>query len=250
MQLATWVDVIPMIMAIIGALYLPGGLIVVACGRHSPMDVVALGPVASVTVAGTSGIVADLIGISWGWVTYVVSALIVLSAVVVIRSLARGKWAASVVRPSGVSWRSWLPAVSGVCLSAVTTTVRLVSVAASPDQITQNYDTVFHDNVVAHIIQTGQATSLHALEPIRDVYPIAFQQFAALGGLAVPSMTVPASIICAWLVFAAVLWPIGILYLVRSICGVSPVTDFIAPVLAAVAGASPFLLLDGFDLVP
>lgn len=43
MQLATWIDVIPMLLAIIGALYLPGGLIVVACGRHSPMDVVALG---------------------------------------------------------------------------------------------------------------------------------------------------------------------------------------------------------------
>ena len=244
MQLATWIDVIPMLLAIIGALFLPGGLIVVACGRRSPMDVAALGPVVSVTVAGISGIVADWIGISWGWVTYVMSALIVLSTVVVIRSLAGGKWTASAVRPSGVSWRSWLPAVSGVCLSAVTTTVRLVSVVASPDQVTQNYDTVFHDNVVAHIIQTGQATSLHALEPIRDVYPIAFQQFAALGGLAVPSMTAPAAIICAWLVFAAVLWPIGILYLVRSICDVSPVTDFIAPVLAAVAGASPFLLLD------
>ncbi|MBW3081303.1 DUF6541 family protein, partial [Bifidobacterium saguinibicoloris] len=131
-----------------------------------------------------------------------------------------------------------------VLVAAVATVVRLVTSVASPDQITQTYDTVFHDNVVAHIVQTGEASSLHALPPIRDVYPIAFQQFAALGDMAFPALTAPAAVTCAWLVFGAVVWPVSILFLVRTVCGRHALSDFVAPLLAVSVAGGPFLLLD------
>jgi hypothetical protein len=128
-------------------------------------------------------------------------------------------------------------------VAAATVIVRLVHAVPSPDQITQNYDTVFHDNVVARIVKTGQASSLSALPPVRYIYPIAFQQFAALGVMAT-GMSVPAAVTCTWLIFGAVVWPVSMLFLVRSICGRNTISDVLAPTLSVAVAGAPFLLLD------
>ena len=255
MQLATWWQALPVIVAVLAALYLPGGAVAVASGRRG-VDLVALAPVVSIVIVGMSGIVAYAIGLPWGWPCYLIATAAVCVVVVGVRIVGT-RFGRSPLRAAGASgdaplepvrrpvwWRRVTPAFAGVALAAVSTTVRLIHAVPSPDQITQNYDSVFHDNIVARIIVTGQASSLHALPPIRDVYPIAFQQFAALGALAVRGTTAAAAITGAWLVFAALLWPTAVLFLVRCICGAHAITDFLAPVLAVVCAAGPFLLLD------
>ena len=251
MQLATWLEVVPMMLVIAAGLYVPGALIVAAAGGKRPLRVAALAPVASMAVAGVSGILAYQVHIRWGWVCYLLSALIVLVLIVPVRIVpARCAMAArsAIVHYFAIArrcdWKRPVPALAGVLIAAVSVIVRLVHAMPSPDQITQTYDTVFHDNVVARIVQTGEASSLHALPPIRDVYPIAFQQFAALGKLAMPSATAPAAITCAWLVFAALVWPISILFLTREVCGDRALPGFLAPVLAVCVAGGPFVLLD------
>ncbi|NMN01824.1 DUF6541 family protein [Bifidobacterium panos] len=277
MQLATWLEVVPMMLVIAAGLYVPGALIVAVAGGKSPLRVAALAPVASMAVAGVGGILVYQVHIRWGWVCYLLSALIVLMLIAAVRfAIARRRATAEIAgaETTGTSetiktdsgthsspsrrlatsrsnpsqrrrdWKRLVPALAGVVIAAASVIVRLVHAMPSPDQITQTYDTVFHDNVVARIVQTGEASSLHALPPIRDVYPIAFQQFAALGKMAMPAATAPAAITCAWLVFAALVWPISILFLTREVCGDRVLPSFLAPVLAVCVAGGPFVLLD------
>lgn len=268
MQLASWGAVAPLIIAVAAALYVPGALVVAAAStatRRTPLRIAALAPVVSMAVAGTGGIIAYMMGVPWGWAFHLTAMLLVLVVTIAARTLWRrtGRRRRMTNKDAGntkradrpterptaraygrLMWMRRLAAPLGVAVAAATVAVRLIRAVPSPDQITQNYDTVFHDNIVARIVQTGEASSLHALPPIRDVYPIAFQQFAALGAMAMPDSTVPAAMTGTWLVFGAVVWPVSILFLVRAVCGKRPLTDFIAPILAAVCAGGPFLLLD------
>ncbi|KFI67200.1 hypothetical protein BMAGN_1416 [Bifidobacterium magnum] len=281
MQLASWNSVIWPIVAILGALYIPGAigvrmLTVRGPERHGDcaypvLRTLAWAPLLSVVVAAASGTAVYPLHIRWNWATYLVCYAIVLVVIAAIRMavlaherrknphIPRHKrtYALTYLRekvrnrrgtpaapePHGAFARV-LPSVFGVLTAAVLIVARLVRHVPSPDQITQNYDTVFHTNVVANIVINGQASSLHALSPVRETYPIAFQQFAALGNLAAPSITVPAATMACWIAFAAIVYPISMLYLVRVICGRHMLTDFAAPALAAVAGGMPYLLLD------
>lgn len=248
MQLAQWNSVIWPVIAILLAIYVPGSLTGRILGRRGILSVLAFAPLISMIVAGLSGIIAYAIHIRWNWGTYLISCAIVLTVValarwLVIRHRHRVGHHESVQRPHE-PWSHAIPAIFGVLLGGGLITTRLVRNVPSPDQLTQNYDTIFHDNVVANIVVNGQASSLHALSPVRETYPIAFQQFAALGKLANMSLTVPAATLSCWLVFAAVIYPISMLYLVRTVCGRHMLTDFAAPALVAVAGGMPYLLLD------
>ena len=65
--LMTWQQSLPLLLFIIAALYLPGCLLVAALGNRKPIFVAALGPVASIALAGIDGVVFQLLGISWNW---------------------------------------------------------------------------------------------------------------------------------------------------------------------------------------
>lgn len=285
MQLLTWWQALPMALAILLALYLPGGVLVRLTGRRSPAELLALAPLPSLALAGVDGIIFARVGLSWGWVSYLASAAIMALIIGLVGwSLPRlrgtgvgGRGGAALPpengradspsRPAGSggglpartgvkirtglpSPSGWLPALTGVLLAAVTTVMGLIHAVPSPEQVTQNYDTVFHYNVVGRILMTGQATSLHALPGIRDVYPVGFHEFAALGDLAFPSLPISAAVTCTWLVFAALVWPISMLFLVRRAVGARPATDLLAGGLSACCAGFPFLLLDWGTLYP
>ena len=256
MQLASWGSVIPMALLIAAALYLPGAAVTWAAGKRRILDIAALSPLVALAIAGMGGIVAAKIHLSWGWAFYLVSAALVAVLTWLIRfgwhkrDAARG-WETQSTGTSdsqdddGTRNRTLAVVLVSLALvvAAATVIVRLAHAVPSPDQITQNYDTVFHDNVVARIVKTGQASSLSALPPVRYIYPIAFQQFAALGVMAT-GMSVPAAVTCTWLIFGAVVWPISMLFLVRSICGRDIISDVLAPTLSVAVAGAPFLLLD------
>ncbi|EFA22939.1 DUF6541 family protein [Bifidobacterium gallicum] len=243
MQLASWGSAIAPTVLIMVALYVPGSIIawLAGAGRRRCTGILAWAPLISLIVATASGLWCARLGMRWGWAVYGCTAAFAALLVFVVQSLIHRSPA--FVLSAGRLPRSWAP-VFGVLLAAVAIIGRLISAVPSPDQVMQNYDSIFHTNVVGHIVHSGQADMLHALPPVRDVYPIAFQQFAALGQLAVPSTTSPAAIMCAWIVFAACVNPISVLYVVRTVCGRHMLTDIMAPALAAMAGGFPFLLLD------
>lgn len=266
MQLATWAQTLPVILMIVLAVYLPGSIVGLLAGRRG-VDLVALAPVISIAIAGVGGVVVYPLGVRWGWGAYLLGAALVAlvvfatrTALAHVRGQSHAWWPgeSAALRPAGTAEvtsaaeptgsvrgrLSWLPATTGVAVALTTIAVRFIRAVPSPDQVTQNYDSVFHDNIVARIIITGEASSLHALPPIRDVYPIAFQQFAALGALAVPHTTATAAVTAAWLVFAALIWPCSMLFVVRRVCGAHPLTDVLGPALSAVCAGFPFLLVD------
>ncbi|RSX53336.1 hypothetical protein D2E26_1378 [Bifidobacterium dolichotidis] len=255
MQLASWESVLWPIVAMVAALYVPGALIAWLAGAaratqrsHGRVNVLAVfawAPLISFIIATASGLVCARLHVRWGWLAYGLSSLVVAVVVAAVRLLIHRSWACFRAQPSGQ--RRTLAAsasVFGVLLAAASISGRLIHAVPSPDQIMQNYDSIFHTNLVAYIAQTGNADALHALPPVRETYPIAFQQFAALGKLIDPAITAPAALMGAWLICAALVYPISMLYMVRTICGNHMVTNFMAPALVAVAGGFPFLLLD------
>ena len=253
--LMTWQQSWPLLLFIIAALYLPGCLLVAALGNRKPIFVTALGPVASIALAGIDGVLFQPLGISWSWRSYGLSAVTLIAAILLARQLFKhfrtsdGVGREPSTLPKNVEeprfrLGHFLPAVIGTALAACNIGIRLMHASPSPDQVTQNYDSVFHYNVVARIALTGQASSLHALPPIREIYPIAFQEFAAMGALAYSPATAVSAVTCTWLVFAALIWPISMLFLIRTLLGRHAWSDLLAPVLASCCAGFPFLLLD------
>lgn len=253
----------PLTLTVAGLLYLPGIMIVLAAGRRKCNEVLALAPVSAVALAGVDGIVLYPMHIRWNWASYLASAIVLAALCGLARTWmakrgtkdksgnrAQSRSAFAIQKPESDdkgflrSACKSLPAASGIILAAGTIAGRLIEAVPSPEQVTQNYDSVFHENIVARIAMTGQASSLHALPPVRDVYPIAFQQFAALGNEIFSQTSTSSSVTCTWLIFAALVWPISMLYMVRSLVGPLPATDFLAPALSAATAGFPFLLLD------
>lgn len=294
--LMTWWQAVPMILVISAGIYIPGCLIVMCTGKRNLLPIFALGPVAALALTGIDGVIFYMFGLSWGWLSYGLSALLTCLIILGSRSLivrnGERRQAGRVlsfikrrvtkqkenrekhpetkqaksgsftdlktqVQPYNDSEQSNLkaprsvhnqlsamPAILGILVAAASIGHRLMQAAPSPEQVTQNYDSVFHYNVVARIIMTGEASSLHALPPIRNVYPIAFHQYAALGPMAYKPATAVSAVASTWLIFAALIWPVSMLYLVRNMVGRHAWSDFLAPVLSAVCAGSPFLLLD------
>jgi hypothetical protein len=233
MELSTWQQAVPLVVAVILAIYVPGTLIAAAAGRRGTVELAALAPVVSLAIAGVGGVIAYPLGMRWEWWSYLMSCALVL---VVVLSIAgrreamrlmqrrlrhtetanRASSAGSIdsadsaqsgaatdtlqedsVRPASKRptpqtfaqccrevlrlCRFWLPACAGVALAALTVALRLMRAVPSPEQVTQNYDSVFHDNVVARIMLTGQASSLHALPPIREGLPDSLPAVRRLG---------------------------------------------------------------------
>ena len=253
--LMTWQQSWPLLLFIIAALYLPGCLLVAALGSRKPIFVTALGPVVSIALAGIDGVLFQLFGISWNWRSYGLSAIVLIAIVLLARKLfnhfcnpdGAGRESSTLAGNDGktkLRLKPFLPAVIGTAIAACNIGIRLMHAAPSPDQVTQNYDSVFHYNIVARIVLTGQASSLHALPPIREIYPIAFQEFAAMGAMAYRPATAVSAVTCTWLAFAALIWPVSMLFLVRTLLGRHAWSDLLTPVLASCCAGFPFLLLD------
>ena len=267
MALSTWWQSLPVLATAIAFIYVPGLVLTLTLGVRRTLDAAAFAPCVSAVVAGVAGIVFAPLGIGWSPTSYLLVATGLALCLIcgrilvsIIRRRSCAIWVPStdtdrhkrcaegkafgVFGLSPGSVRGVLPAVVGVIVAAGAVVWRLMAAIPSPERITENYDTVFHDNVVGRIILTGKATSLHALPGVRETYPIVFHQFAALAAEAVPGTAVSVAVTCVWIALAAVVWPISMLFLVRRIGGRSTVGDMLAPMLSAVAAGFPFILLE------
>jgi uncharacterized membrane protein YcaP (DUF421 family) len=78
MELSTWQQAVPLVVAVILAIYVPGALIVAATGRRGIVELAALAPVVSLAIAGVGGVIAYPLRMRWEWWSYLMSCALVL----------------------------------------------------------------------------------------------------------------------------------------------------------------------------
>jgi hypothetical protein len=137
----------------------------------------------------------------------------------------------------------------GTGFAAIVIAVRLAYIIGSPDNISQAFDVVFHLNAVQYILDTGNANPFTLANfnlsgfGTPSFYPAAWHGLTALVAQ-VSGATVPVAVSAVSIVTSAVIWPLGVVYLARTLFGARRLTLAVAGILAAAFAAFPYLTLD------
>lgn len=275
----TWGDAVPVVLVTVLVLFVPGGVSVLAA-RGRALTAMALGPAVTVTEITAGGVLASLAGVRWGAVPL---ALTTVAGWVVAAGLgwlvtrrhrrrrtrrdapgvaaeasgaatASGAAEASPVQPSegGGRWWEVVLGVLGV-LAAFAVVARVMTRAQEvPTLFPQHPDTIFHLGLAQWMASTGDISFLHSngfVYPGRTTggYPVGFHDVTATLAM-LTGVPVVVATSCAVLVMAGLVWPLGMLALARSILGRSPAVCLVAPFVAVLFTAYPYMIM-GFGVL-
>jgi len=241
-----WSSLIPVLLAATALLFIPGALLAAAAGLRVPL-IVGLAPALSVAVIAGTGVVAPMLGISWGPVPIAAAVVLLAGAALAARLLAArrhpedgGPWARPRLQPAAIAaWCISWP------LSAVLTALTIGRILNTPDAISQTFDAVFHLNAVEWILRTGNASSLHFLleAPSGSVYPVGWHTLVALVMRVCGASDVPAAVNATVFAAGGLVWTSGCLTLAHVLFRARPLALLTAAALAGGFVAFPFNLL-------
>ncbi|MGV2983055.1 DUF6541 family protein [Microbacterium sp. AGC85] len=208
----------------------------------------AAAPGVSVGVLSTLAIVFPYIGVQWGHLSVGIAVLIV-AAIVWCASLliGRSRWRTLRQRQRPAPTVLLL---AGLIVGAGLNAARLLAYVGLPTAISQTNDAVFHLNALRWVADTGSASSLELTGVIGGTtfYPAAWHAVASLVALDTELIPVAANVVA--LVIAAVIWPLGIAFLVRVISRGDVIVTALAAALSAGLMAFPQLMFEWGVLYP
>lgn len=266
--MTSWAEAAPSLLVALAVLAVPGGL-TVAVLRLRGILAIAIAPAISVSIVAVSAVVAPWLGLSWGWQAVALGTLVTLGLAEAARRLvpslrpsatARFERAGSLGRmsraftgdagaPIGSDRESRLTvgALIGVVVAAAAISTRVMLAAGNPEQITQNYDTVFHLNALRHVLDSGNGSSFFLATFMRPTdapsfYPAAWHDLATLV-IQLTGVSIPVAANVTWFASSAVVWPLACVLFTRVLVGPQTAVVAAAGVLSAAFSASPFLLL-------
>ena len=248
-DLASWVDANLAFLASAALLLIPG-LIVGALIRLRGLWLAAAAPGISLTILGLASIVLPVVGLNWSFLP--VSAFAVVFGVIVVVLF---RWVLKARQPGGElkSGARWVPVVAWAA-GAIPLGIYTVLGIGSAENISQTFDNIFHLNTIAEITQSGSASPLTvglliAPDGGQSFYPdgwhAAVQLVSQLSGADVPQAINAFNLATAMLV-----WPLGIVVLVRQFAGSSPLALISAGIFSAAFPAAPLVLLHYGVLYP
>lgn len=213
-------------------------------------DSIAVAPAFALTIICGASIVLPWLGLTWSPLGVAVAAVLVGLPLAAIRRLTRRSRAAAPRRPER-RFDFWL--LTALLGGAALVTWRIVAVLQEPDSISQTFDNVFHLNAVRWVLDTGSASSLeigYMTNPAGPptFYPSGWHALVTL----VAQLTgaeVPVAINGVVLTVSAVVWPLGIVFLCRTLFGRSPALSVSAALVAA-SVPLPLMLMDYGVLYP
>ncbi|SFN16291.1 hypothetical protein SAMN05216207_100954 [Pseudonocardia ammonioxydans] len=156
-------------------------------------------------------------------------------------------WRTSTQREGVDGHRAGLAAFAGTSLAAALAWLTVVLGFGPVDQLSSTYDAVFHYNGVAHILGTGDASSL-TLGTLTSpgsasaFYPAAWHDLVSLVAMTAGAGVPVATNLTAWSV-AALIFPLSSLLLTRHTLGRSAGAAFAAPVIATAFTGFPWALM-------
>lgn len=236
------------------ALFIIPGLLVVLPLRMKAVDALGLSPALSVAVSGVSAIVAPYLGLGWSlWVPFAFGAVFAVVSFCISLVVRRYRQADHVGAYSLLKISDlWF--YGAILLGGMLSGLNIVTAIGSPDYISQSFDVNFHINAIRFIEEHDNGSSLYLgamssadLEPA--FYPGVWHGMASLifeaSGADIVGVTNTMSVL-----IGAVVWPISILHLARSI------KNFDGPILLIIGAASaafvafPLMLMDWGVLYP
>jgi hypothetical protein len=242
----SWLSVVPYIFAAVAILFIPGTVVALA-SRIRGFSLFAVSPAITVTLVSVAAVVAPMAGLRWSPLPVLLLTLLVaVLAFAVATFLAKGKVRKAVVvdwRASGLRWIA-------VIIAAFLVGRRVVAVIGTPDAFSQTFDNVFHLNAIRYVEDTGSASSL-TISALTggSFYPAAWHDLVAL----LTNLTnadIPVAVNVINLVVAALVWPLGCMFLAHTVAGARVAVTVAAGILAAAFGSFPLLLLDFGVLYP
>lgn len=244
----SWVSILPALLVTGALLFLPG-LLLGFLLRLRGMRLLALAPALSVSLVAVAALAAPFVGIRW-------SVLPVL-ALTAVASVAAYFWSKHVGKPAPLprraSTRQLVAVVVSIVVPALLIAFVLVRSMHDPEFFSQRYDNFFHLNAVQYVLDTGNASPLWLGSMTSPAgvpfYPSGWHALVSIV-VALSGASVPLAANAMIIVIAAVVWPIGAVFLVRELLGRNQIMTVIAGALAAAFPAFPFLLLHYGVLYP
>ena len=260
----SWTGVALPVAVVLAVVLLPGLAIATAARIRGVAALGLAGPL-SFAVVGITGVVAGAVGVPFGWPAVAVVTAVIAVVAIGVRAALR---AAGRTLPAWDSWRpsGWLPVAGGGVLASVVVTSIAFAHVPDPDRVTQTYDTVFHLNAAASILQTGDASSLHLYRlthPGKQLayYPAVWHSLTALAA-GTTGVNIPVAANATWIATAGPVFSLSCAFAAAVLFGRTGLRREVAPplqrtlvaaaaaVLASAFVAFPYLLLDFGTLYP
>jgi hypothetical protein len=260
----SWSAVAPPVAVVLAAVLLPG-LALAAAARIRGIAALGLAGPLGYAIVGITGVVAGAVGMPFGWPALLLVTVVLVVLAIAVRAALRA--AGAPIAPWD-SWRpiGWLPVLAGAVVATAAITVVAFAHVASPDRLTQTYDTVFHLNAAASILDTGDASSLHLYRlthPGKQLafYPAVWHSLTALAAQTT-GVDIAVAANATWIGTAGPVFSLGSAFVAAVLFGragfrrddaADTQRTFVATVAAVLASAFvafPYLLLDFGTLYP
>lgn len=242
-MILAWGAAAPVLLAAIALVFAPGAIAARFVGLRG-LGLLAFAPVLTVAATAIVAVLYGVVGVPWTLLTWAIAMLVLIGLAVLI-----GRWTAGRLGPEKSPSATWLLPTAlmiGILLSAW----RLVAYVQDPAGISQTNDAVFHLNAVRYVLETADASSLHVNSVIggHSFYPSAWHGVVSLLVL-LTGAPIPVVVNMFTVVIGALIWPLGIAWLARSLSGSSTVAAY-AAVLSGSLQTFPLLMFQWGVLYP
>lgn len=237
------------------------GLPTVLALRLRPLTAVAVAAPVSLLLLAVAAEGGHLLGIPWTILSPLVLGLLLGGALWPLgRHRARAAASEGVSAPAGdeapgLAANSFLASrrgrtaaiLTGLVLGGGILLARVLPMMGGIHSLSQTYDNVFHLNAVRHILRTGDGSAwvvggMTSLPGNEGYYPAAWHQVVSLVTQISGQDLILASNV-VMLLLAVVLWPVGLVTLMRTCTTAGPVGWMAAGILAGVTGSFPLTLM-------
>lgn len=188
-HLQTWASTLPYLVALVALLYLPG-LLILRLAEVRRNLAIGLAPAITCGLVGVGAIVLDLMGVRWGWSSFLAVVLAGCLLVVAYRWMLRRSGQEQAPLGGSAVSESWtrgkrllVPAAAAVAVLLHWVPVLVTVDPAVPSPLT---DPMFHYNGVNAVMHTGDASTFGAMDGnyglrvLETTYPAVWHALAAL----------------------------------------------------------------------
>lgn len=238
-----WLAQTPVLLVALLVFFAPGLLALIGVGLRG-LALLAVAPLFSVATTALIAVVFGAVGIDWSPLSWGIGSLLLVGITWVLGRVLGPRLAQPPM--SGHRWLLPTALTIGILLGAW----RLVAYISDPAGISQTNDAVFHMNAVRFILETADASSLHVNAVIsgHSFYPSAWHGAVSLIVM-MTGATISVAANISTVVIGALIWPLGIAWLTRTVTGSGTVAIY-AAVLSSALQTFPLLMFQWGVLFP